>query len=211
MVRETFDAYRATLPEDRQSLFDRFRLLDAAYKVVGVGSVGTRCLIALFTAGDDDRLILQMKEARASVFETYAGAPSYRFQGGRVVSCQRALQAASDLFLGFANASDGHDYYIRQLRDMKTSAGVDQMTAVALADYAGFCGWALARAHSKASGCAAMIAGYLGRSAAFDDAIVEFAEAYAKQNDHDYAKLVDAVRSGRVKAKVASGGVSSQR
>jgi uncharacterized protein (DUF2252 family) len=200
MVRAAFTAYRETLSHDLGALFDRFTLRDAAYKVVGVGSVGTRCLIALFTAADDDPLVLQMKEARPSVFETYAGAPPFDCQGERVVTGQRALQAASDLFVGFAKASDGHDYYVRQLRDMKTSEDVDDMSAIDLADYADFCGWCLARAHSKASGSAAMIAGYLGRSTAFDEAVVQFAESYANQNERDYDALVDAVQKGKVKA-----------
>ena len=199
-VRVAFECYRETLPEDRQSLFDRFRLLDAAYKVVGVGSVGTRCLVAFFVARNDDSLVLQMKEARASVFDPYAGAPPYDSQGLRVVTGQRALQAASDLFLGWTVGRDGHDYYVRQLRDMKTSADVDHMSPVALSDYAEFCGWALARAHSKASGSAAMIAGYLGRSAAFDEAMLGFAHAYAAQNKADYDALVEAVRAGRLTA-----------
>jgi uncharacterized protein (DUF2252 family) len=202
MVRSAFDAYRRTLSIERQALFDRFQFLDAAYKVVGVGSVGTRCLVALFAADEDDTLMLQMKEARPSVFETYAGAPSYASQGERVVTGQCALQAASDLFLGYATATDGHDYYVRQLRDMKTSADVDHMSAPALEDYADFCGWGLARAHSKASGRAAMIAGYLGRSTSFDDAIVEFSERYACQNERDYELLVDAVRSGKIAVSV---------
>ena len=164
IVRESFAAYREGLPRDLQALFDRFTLRDAAYKVVGVGSVGTRCLIALFTAAAGDPLVLQLKEARQSVFETYAGAPAFDYEGERVVTGQRALQAASDLFLGFARSSDGHDYYIRQLRDMKTSADVDDMTATDLREYAELCALALARAHAKASGAAAMIAGYLGRS-----------------------------------------------
>ena len=209
MVRQTFDAYCETLPEDRRALFHRFHFLDAAYKVVGVGSVGTRCLIALFVAADDDALVLQMKEARASVFETYAGAPSYRSEGNRVVTGQRALQAASDLFLGFATADDGHDYYIRQLRDMKTSPDVDHMSSVALADYADFCGWALARAHSKASGCAGMISGYLGRSSAFDEAMLSFAQAYAKQNERDYEALVEAVRAGKITVASTNGSSAS--
>jgi uncharacterized protein (DUF2252 family) len=200
MVRAAFAAYRETLSHDLRLLFDRFALRDAAYKVVGVGSVGTRCLIALFTATDEDPLVLQMKEARASVFETYAGSPKFRREGERVVTGQRALQAASDLFLGFVTASDGHDYYVRQLRDMKTSTNVDDMTAVDLRDYAEICGWGLAHAHAKASGAAATIAGYLGRSAAFDEAVVEFAESYANQNERDYDALVDAVRKGKVKA-----------
>jgi len=201
MVARTFAAYRETLPEDRKVLFDRFTLRDAAYKIVGVGSVGTRCLIAFFTDARDDSLLLQMKEARRSVFETYAGAPADQSHGERVVTGQRALQAASDLFLGFARADDGHDYYIRQSRDMKTSADVDHMSARALRDYAEFCGWALARAHAKASGCAAMVAGYIGRSSVFDEAILEFAQAYATQNERDYEMLVDAVRRGQVNAK----------
>jgi uncharacterized protein (DUF2252 family) len=204
MVRATFTAYRETLSHDLQALYDRFTLRDAAYKVIGVGSVGTRCLIALFTAFDEDPLVLQMKEARASVFEIYAGAPPFEFEGQRVVTGQRALQAASDLFLGFARASDGRDYYIRQLRDMKTSADVDDMSAADLADYADFCGWGLARAHSKASGSAAMIAGYLGRSTAFDEAVVAFADSYADRNERDYEALVDAVQKGKVKATTAA-------
>ncbi|HVN70200.1 MAG TPA: DUF2252 domain-containing protein [Candidatus Binatia bacterium] len=205
MVSTTFAAYRTTLHDDRKRLFDRFALQDAAYKVVGVGSVGTRCLVALFQAGENDAIVLQMKEARASVFQTYADAPEWKNEGDRVVTGQRALQSASDLFLGYGRANDGHDYYIRQLRDMKTSADIDDMSAQALQDYAQFCGWALARAHAKASGCAATIAGYLGRSSAFDDAMLEFAESYAAQNDRDYDALVEAVRAGRVTARKDTG------
>jgi uncharacterized protein (DUF2252 family) len=200
-VSDAFKKYAATLTEDRRALFQRFRLLDAAYKVVGVGSVGTRCFVALFAAGEPaDLLVLQMKEARESVFQTYAGARRFKSEGLRVVIGERALQAASDLFLGYATAGDGHDYYVRQLRNMKTSADVDRMSAEALGDYAEFCGWALARAHAKASGSAAMIAGYLGPSATFDQALLEFAQAYAAQNEEDYHMLVDAVHAGKIQA-----------
>jgi uncharacterized protein (DUF2252 family) len=204
MVSAAFNKYAATLTEDRRTLFERFRLLDAAYKVVGVGSVGTRCLVALFAAREpDDLLVLQMKEARESVYQTYAGAPHFQSEGDRVVVGERALQAASDLFLGYATADDGHDYYVRQLRDMKTSADVDHMSGVELSDYAEFCGWALARSHAKASGSAGMIAGYLGRSVAFDTAVLEFADEYANQNERDYEALVDAVHKGKIQVSRA--------
>lgn len=201
MVEKVFARYRATLANDLKSLFDRFALRDAAYKVVGVGSIGTRCLVALFTASRNDPLVLQMKEARASVYETYAGAPHYSSEGERVVTGQRALQAASDLFLGYAAADDGHDYYVRQLRDMKTSADVDRMTASELEDYSAICGWTLARAQAKAGGNAATIAGYLGRSNLFDEAVADFAHAYALQNEEDYEQLVEAARAGKLPLK----------
>ncbi|MGA8575395.1 MAG: DUF2252 domain-containing protein [Candidatus Cybelea sp.] len=201
MISATFALYRRTLSADRQALFARFTLQDAAYKVVGVGSVGTRCLVALFTANDGSALILQMKEARASVLETYAGAPGGRSPGARVVDGERILQAATDAFLGFTTDSDGRDYYVRQLHDVKAGFTVVHMNARELHDYAAFCGWALARAHAKAGGNAAMTAGYLGRSSSFDEAALEFAQAYSKQNDEDYERLVDAVRKGQIAAK----------
>ncbi|HEX3671684.1 MAG TPA: DUF2252 domain-containing protein [Candidatus Cybelea sp.] len=198
MISETFRRYRATLLPDRKALFDRFTLRDAAYKVVGVGSVGTRCLVALFTSNDGSPLMLQIKEARQSVLETYAGAPHSKSPGARVVDGERILQAASDLFLGFATDTDGHDYYVRHVHDVKTGFDVGRLNAEELHDYARFCGWSLARAHAKAGGNAALIAGYLGRSTAFDEAILEFAEAYAKQNDEDYERLVEAVRKKKI-------------
>ncbi len=198
MVRGTFARYRESLPEERRALLDRFRLVDAAYKVVGVGRVGTRVLIALFLADEDDPLVLQVKEARRSVHEPFVGDCGFAGLGERVVVGQRLMQAASDLFLGWSRDDDGHDFYFRQLRDLKTSANIDRMTADDLADYALICGWALARSHARAGGWAAMIAGYLGPGDAFDRAVVSFAHDYADQNERDYAALLAAVKAGRV-------------
>jgi uncharacterized protein (DUF2252 family) len=198
MVRATFARYRDSLPRERRALFDRFRLADAAYKVVGVGSVGTRCMVALFLAGEDDPLVLQVKEARRSVHEPFVGECGFRDQGERVVVGQRLMQAASDVFLGWSRDDDGHDYYFRQLRDLKTSANIDRMTADDLRRYAVICGWALARAHAKAGGESAMIAGYLGRGDVFDRAVLTFALDYADQNERDHAALLAAVKAGRI-------------
>ncbi|MFY9779094.1 MAG: DUF2252 domain-containing protein [Candidatus Baltobacteraceae bacterium] len=197
-VRATFGRYRDSLPDERRALFDRFRLVDAAYKVVGVGSVGTRCWIALFLADEDDPLVLQVKEARASVHEPFVGESGFRSEGERVVVGQRLMQAASDVFLGWSRDDEGHDYYFRQLRDLKTSANIDRMTAGDLRQYAVICGWALARAHAKAGGESAMIAGYLGRGDLFDRAVLAFAHDYADQNERDYAALLAAVKAGRI-------------
>jgi hypothetical protein len=193
--------YRASMSDDRKALLDRFHLVDAAFHVVGVGSVGTRCLVALFVAEDDDPLVLQAKQALPSVFEPYAGASAYKCQGERVVVGQHLMQAASDLFLGWAEAEDGNDFYVRQLRDMKTSASVDRMTGEDLAQYAQFCGRTLARAHAKAGGVAGAISAYLGRGEAFDLALAAFAAEYAEQNERDYACLVEAVKAGTIEAQ----------
>jgi uncharacterized protein (DUF2252 family) len=199
-VRDIFTRYRATLRPECRSLFDRFELADAAYKVVGVGSVGTRCLIALFAAGDDT-LLLQAKEARRSALAPYLGAAEETEEGQRVVNGQRAMQAVSDIFLGWTRDDENHDYYIRQAHDMKTSANVDRMDFEALRRYVSLCGWALARAHAKAGGCASEISGYLGRGERFIVALADFAEAYADQNELDYAKLIAAIEDGRVVAE----------
>jgi uncharacterized protein (DUF2252 family) len=196
-VRLMFGRYRMTLRPECRSLFDRFEFADAAYKVVGVGSVGTRCLIALFAAGDDT-LLLQAKEARRSVLEPYLGASEYPDSGERVVNGQRAMQAVSDIFLGWARDENGHDFYVRQAHDMKTSANVERMTPEALRNYVTLCGWALARAHAKAGGNAREIAGYVGKGEKFDDALAAFAEAYADQNERDYATFLEAIDAGRV-------------
>jgi uncharacterized protein (DUF2252 family) len=197
-MREALPQYRASLRDDVQVLFDRYQLVDLAMKVVGVGSVGTRSAIALFMAGENDPLFLQIKEARRSVLEPYTKASIYDYQGQRVVTGQRITQAASDMFLGWMRGAAGHDYYVRQLRDMKSSVDLDTMTAASFQEYSEFCGWALARAHAR-SGDAAQIAGYLGRGDSFDRAIVQFATAYAKQNQQDHQALVKAVASGRIK------------
>jgi uncharacterized protein (DUF2252 family) len=190
--------YRATLPADRRTLLQRFELVDVAIKVVGVGSVGTRCAIVLLMAGDNDSLILQLKEARASVLEPYTRRSVYGNHGERVVQGQRLMQSASDLFLGWSrNASLGVDFYVRQLRDCKTAADIDTMSSAHLSDYANHCGAALARAHAK-TGDAAAISGYIGAGAALDSAVTRFAAAYADQTEQDYEQLKKAAKSGRI-------------
>jgi uncharacterized protein (DUF2252 family) len=168
--REALALYRESLAEHVRVLLDRFHLCDVAYKAVGVGSVGTHCLIGLFLAADDDPLFLQIKEARASVLEPYAGKSVHQNHGQRVVAGQRLMQSASDIFLGWVRALAGRDVYFRQLRDMKMSAIIEDWDFDALRTYAKLCAWALARAHAR-SGDPAMISGYMGSSRAFDDAI----------------------------------------
>ncbi len=167
--------------------------------MVGVGSVGTYCCVLLLMAGEQDFLLLQAKEARASVLEAYAGKSIYQNQGQRVVNGYHLMQAASDIFLGWGQGPLGRQVYIRQLRDMKMGALVDQFRAAEMAEYADLCGWTLARAHAR-SGAPAQISGYLGNSDAFDKAIAAFATAYADQSERDYALLEKAVRSGAVTA-----------
>ena len=199
--REALASYRDSLPEHVRMLFDRFHLCDVAVKVVGVGSVGTRCLVALFMAADNDPLFLQIKEARESVLEPYAGASLHTNHGERVVAGQRLMQAASDMFLGWTTGKNGRHYYFRQLRDVKISAIVEGWDVDRLTTYGRLCAWALARAHAR-SGDAALIAGYMGSSAVFDDAICEFAVEYSDQNQRDYRAFVKAVREGRLEAQV---------
>jgi uncharacterized protein (DUF2252 family) len=197
-IDDILQTYRGTLPDDRRHLFDRYRFVDVARKVVGVGSVGTRDYIVLFEGrDDDDPLFLQVKEAQASVLESYLPKSAYRNHGHRVVAGQRLMQAASDIFLGWLRGPGGRDFYWRQLRDMKGSARVERMSAGELAGYAGICGWALARAHAR-SGDRVQIAAYLGKSERFDGAIAEFAKAYADQIERDHAALCAAVKSGKV-------------
>ena len=191
--------YRASLPEHTRVLFDRFPFCDLAIKVVGVGSVGTMCLVGLFMAADDDPLFLQIKEANASVLEPYAGKSLHPNHGQRVIAGQRLMQSASDIFLGWTRGKNGRDFYVRQLRDMKISAIVAGWDVDMLRAYGRVCGWALARAHAR-SGDAAKISGYMGARATFDDAICEFAVDYADQNRRDYRAFVRAVRHGRIKA-----------
>jgi len=199
-IQKTVAAYRATLSEDRRVLLDRYQLEDIAAKVVGVGSVGTRCGVALFTAGADDPLFLQVKEARRSVFEPYVGASPYANRGQRVVVGQRLMQAASDLFLGWTIGPQGYHFYVRQLRDMKLKPLTELFTPQTMREYAKACGWALARAHAR-SGSPGLIAGYLGKSEAFDEALAGFAAAYADQNERDWQALRKAVQDGRIKVQ----------
>jgi len=191
--------YRASLPEHTRVLFDRFGFSDLAIKVVGVGSVGTLCMVGLFMAADHDPLFLQIKEANASVLEPYAGKSRHPNHGQRVIAGQRLMQSASDIFLGWTRGKNNRDFYVRQLRDMKISAIVEGWDVDMLRAYGKVCGWALARAHAR-SGDAAKISGYMGSSASFDDAICEFAVDYADQNRRDYRVFVRAVREGGIKA-----------
>ena len=195
-VREAFERYRATLAEDKRLLLDRYEFKDIAMKVVGVGSVGTRCSIILMMGGADDPLFLQVKEARASVLEPYAGQSIYPNHGQRVAMGQRLMQSSSDIFLGWTETVKGH-FYIRQMRDMKLKPLVELFTPSVMNQYADLCGWALAGAHAR-SGDAAKIAGYLGKKEDFDEAIADFSESYANQNELDYKALVQAVQKGRL-------------
>ena len=183
------EEYRTTLREDRHVLLSKYRYVDVAHKVVGVGSVGTRCYVALLLGnGTNDPLFLQIKEAQASVYERYLGRSVYANHGQRVVMGQRLMQASSGIFLGWTRLRS-FDFYIRQLRDMKLSVDTSTLTEAGLNEYAKFCGWALARAHAR-SGDPAMISGYLGRRDVFDQAIATFAELYADQAERDHAALV---------------------
>ena len=193
--------YKKTLPLDRLRLYERYRWQDSAIKVVGVGSVGTRCYLSLLMADDDDPLFLQVKEARRSVLESPHGKSRYAHQGLRVVEGQRVMQAASDIFLGWTR-SGSHDYYVRQFRDMKVSAEIETFQPGTLIGYAGLCGWTLARAHAKA-GDAAMIAGYLGSNDRFEQALASYSEAYADQAERDFETFQKALRSGRLSTEPA--------
>ena len=200
-VNEPFRAYRAGLQDDRRQLLERFELVDAARKVVGVGSVGTRSFIVLLQGRDQqDPLFLQVKEATASVLEGPLPKSRHPQHGERVVAGQRMMQAASDIFLGWTKGADRtRQYYWRQLRDMKGSVEVESMAPVGLGFYAGICGWTLARAHAR-SGDPIAIAAYLGASDRFDRSITDFSQRYADQNELDYQAFAKAIRSGRLEA-----------
>jgi uncharacterized protein (DUF2252 family) len=205
-VRNIVRSYRRTLETDRRHLLEQFRFVDLARKVVGVGSVGTRAWIALFLGSDDeDPLFLQIKEAQPSVLERFVGKSEYKNCGQRVVVGQRLMQATSDIFLGWQHVGAGldgkpRDFYLRQLKDWKGSAVVEALVPKGMAAYGRMCGWTGARAHAR-SGDRIAIASYLGKSAAFDAALVTFAETYADQNERDYKALQAAVDAGRVKAQ----------
>jgi uncharacterized protein (DUF2252 family) len=205
-LHELLRSYRATLEYDRRLLLEQFALTDFARKVVGVGSVGTRAWIALLLGRDgQDPLFLQMKEAEASVLEEFLGSSEFDNHGERVVTGQRLMQASSDIFLGWLHVEEGldgqeRDFYGRQLKDWKGSAEIEQMAPKGMAAYGRLCGWTLARAHAR-SGDRIAIAAYLGKSASFDRAIVEFSHAYAEQNERDYEALAAAVKSGKITAE----------
>lgn len=202
-VTEMFHRYRRTLPEERRILLDRYHVVDVARKVVGVGSVGTRCAIALLLADKGDLLLLQFKQALPSVLEPYAGKSHFKNHGERVVTGQRMLQSASDVFLGWTEDDAGRSYYFRQLRDMKMKLDLSTMSKADWLEYVGVCGWTLARAQAR-TGDAACIAGYLGTNDKFDTALVKFAVRYAEQAERDHAALLKAIRSGRVKARTSA-------
>jgi uncharacterized protein (DUF2252 family) len=203
-VREMFRRYRLTLPEERRVILDRYHIVDIARKVVGIGSIGTRCAVLLLMAGQSDPLFLQFKEALASVLDPYAGKSRYANHGERVVTGQRMLQSSSDVFLGWTRDNQGHDYYFRQLNDMTMAIDMEEMSKQDWIEYIELCGWALARAHAR-TGDPARIAGYLGKHDTFDQAVTTFAVAYADQTVRDHAALVRAIRTGRLSARTDVG------
>jgi uncharacterized protein (DUF2252 family) len=203
LILKSVDGYRESLAPDKRLLLDRYHFVDAAVKVVGVGSVGTFCGIFLFISGNGDPLFLQFKQARQSVLEPYAGASPYTHAGQRVVVGQRLMQAAGDMFLGWTTGAGAksRQFFLRQLSDAKVKPVVEIMKPSHLVSYAHLCGRALARAHAR-SGDVVIMASYMGRSNAFEDALATFSEAYADQNEQDHAALVAAVRAGHIQAQV---------
>jgi uncharacterized protein (DUF2252 family) len=199
-IRLAFDSYQANLGDDRRALLDQFEIVDMARKVVGVGSVGTRCYVVLLRGKSrDDVLFLQVKQAEASVLEPHLAASGYPNHGHRVVAGQRLLQALPDTFLGWSTAPDGNDYYFRQLWDMKGEIDPSKLTPGGLGIYGALCGRTLARAHGR-GGDEVAIAGYLGKANTFDNAVADFAVTYADVNDRDHQKLAAAVDAGTVKS-----------
>jgi uncharacterized protein (DUF2252 family) len=200
-TREGFARYRDSLAGDRRVLLDRFEFKDIALKVVGVGSVGTLCAVILLMASEHDPLFLQLKEARASVLEAYAGKSVYSNHGQRVVVGHRLMQAASDMFLGWTAGRAGRHFYIRQLRDAKVKPMVENFSAADMVQFAEWCGHSLARSHARSSE-AAVITGYLGTSDTFDKAIADFCGAYADQTERDHDALMKASRKGRIEVLI---------
>jgi len=197
-LEKTFSVYRATLAENRRELVERYRFVDFALKVVGVGSVGTRCFAVLLEGRDEgDALLLQAKEATASVLAPYLGSSGHANHGERVVVGQRLMQATPDIFLGWTKGPGGRDFYFRQLWDQKGSVDIATLRLPGLAFYGGLCARSLARAHAR-SGDSIAIAAYLGTSDTFDGAVADFSEAYADQNERDYAAFTAAIADGRV-------------
>jgi uncharacterized protein (DUF2252 family) len=198
-AHRAFASYLETLQEDRRVLLQRYHRRDVAFKTVGVGSVGTFCAIGLFVADDGSPLLLQVKEAQASVLAPFAGASNYTNHGQRVVVGQRMMQATPDVFLGWmATPINGHYFYVRRLKDPRL-ANLGTLLEEALPYYAKLCGHALARAHAR-SGDAVALSGYMGGDSDFDKAIAEFATAYADQTEYDWRALLDAIKAGRVSA-----------
>jgi hypothetical protein len=199
VLRDALAVYRESLNTSTRSLLDRYELFDAAIKVVGIGSVGTFCWVFLFMAAEGDPLFLQVKEARPSVLEPYAGASVFPNHGQRVVNGYRLMQSASDMFLGWSHGPK-RQFFIRQLKDIKIGAAVETFGAPAMELYANWCGRALALSHAR-SGMSVPLSGYMGKSDAFDKAIAGFAAAYAGQNEKDHAALKKAIKAGKVQAQ----------
>jgi uncharacterized protein (DUF2252 family) len=198
-VEEALEGYKSTLQEDKRRLFSRYRFVDCAIKVVGIGSVGTTCLVLLMLAPDDEPLFLQMKEARLSVLEPYAGASTFTNRGQRVVEGQRIIQSASDIFLGWTSfGDDDKHFYIRQLRDTKIKLEPEAWDGKVMTEMALLMGAVLARAHAR-SGDSAVISGYLGNNDEFDEAVADFSLAYADQVERDHGILVQAAKTGKIK------------
>ena len=195
--RKSIPAYRESLQEDKRRLFDRYKLADVAIKVVGIGSVGTLCAVALFLAPDNEPLLLQIKEANQSVLEPYAGKSEYRNSGQRVVAGQRISQSASDIFLGWTQFENGKHFYIRQMRDTKVKPEAELWGSSEMLEAAELMGAVLARAHAR-SGDSAVISGYLGHDEHFDYAVADFAMAYADQTERDYQVCQAAIRDGEI-------------
>ena len=201
-IGKMFRDYRSTLSDERRIIIDSFRMQDLAFKVVGVGSVGTRCLVLLLIDAHEKPLFLQIKEAQPSVVaQRYAGTSGVKHEGRRVVEGQRRLQAASDLFLGWSNGPSGRHFYFRQLRDMKVSANVETYDSGLLRQYGAACGQGLARAHAKSGGMAPEISGYIGKSDAVPSALVSYAKAYADQIERDFEAFRKACQSGILPAR----------
>ncbi len=203
-VMHAIGRYLDSLPPARRLLLERYRVVDVAMKVVGVGSVGTECGVILLMSGNGDSLFLQYKQAMSSVMEPYAGISPYPNHAQRVVIGQQIMQTASDLFLGWTQGDDGRCFYIRQLRDVKVKPVIEGMQPPNMRNYAKACGWALARAHAR-SADAVMLSGYLGSGEAFEDALSAFAVLYADQSERDHALLRKAIRAGRIEAVSEAG------
>ncbi|HZZ12072.1 MAG TPA: DUF2252 domain-containing protein [Paraburkholderia sp.] len=201
LIARTWDEYLNTLAPDRRELLSHFTSQDMVFKVVGVGSVGTRCLVLLSVDHMGKPLFLQIKEARQSVIAQHYKAPNIRHEGERVVHGQRLLQAASDIFLGWATGPTGRHFYLRQLRDMKLSANIELFDTELLTGYARLCGWIMARAHAKASGQAIELSAYIGRGDQFAEALTGYATSYADQVERDYDVFLKACRSGELEAR----------
>lgn len=203
-MRANLAAYRTSLPPERRVLLDRYELADVAMKVVGVGSVGTICAVAMLFAAEDDPLFLQLKQARRSVLAPHVHVAAFGAEGERVVFGQRLMQASSDLFLGHLMSAQGTDLYVRQLRDVKIKPQVELYSQRSMRDYARVTGWILARAHAR-SGDPALLSGYIGGGQTLADALADFAMAYEQQNAADHAALLEALRDGRIEADFEEG------